>query len=376
MKTELPNPAFVLYEDRLRANLELIQSVMEATGVEVILALKAFAYWPAFPIIAEYLNGATASSLHEARLIEQHFGKKPHVYAPAYQVYEIEQLAGMAEHLTFNSLSEFDRHQKIWQASGASVGLRVNPEYSPVETALYNPADRYGRLGETLPNLPSRPPEGLKGLHVHTLCESTADQTATLIERIEAQFGHYLNQLEWFNLGGGHLMTKPGYDLPLLIQTLQDLRRRRPHLRIILEPGSAIVWNAGELRARVLDIVENYGRRTAMLNVSFTCHMPDTLEMPYRPVVFSASSEPTPNGYAYRLGGISCLAGDYLDDYYFTQPLIPSDELVFADMAHYTTVKTTQFNGVGHPDLVLVDRNGQITHRRQFGFTDYESRMG
>ncbi|MEL6394306.1 MAG: carboxynorspermidine decarboxylase, partial [Bacteroidota bacterium] len=188
--------------------------------------------------------------------------------------------------------------------------------------------------------------------------------------------GHYLNKLEWLNLGGGHLMTKSGYELEVLVEALNGLRSRRPHLRIVLEPGSAIVWNAGELRARVLDIVENYGRRTAMLNVSFTCHMPDTLEMPYRPVVSGASSERTSTGYAYRLGGVSCLAGDYLDDYYFTQPLLPGDELIFEDMAHYTTVKTTQFNGVGHPDLVLVGQDGQLIHQRQFGFTDYESRMG
>ncbi|MEO0789690.1 MAG: carboxynorspermidine decarboxylase [Bacteroidota bacterium] len=376
MKTSLPNPAFVLYEDRLRQNLDLIRSVMKATGVDVILALKAFAYWPAFPIIGEYLSGATASSLHEALLIKEHLGQKPYTYAPAYQAQEIDQLADMSAHLTFNSLTELERHRSVWQARGASVGLRVNPEYSPVETALYNPADRYGRLGETLPNLPSRPPDGLKGLHVHTLCESTAAQTATLIERVEAQFGHYLNKLEWLNLGGGHLMTKPGYELEVLVEALNGLRSRRPHLRIVLEPGSAIVWNAGELRARVLDIVENYGRRTAMLNVSFTCHMPDTLEMPYRPVVSGASSERTSTGYAYRLGGVSCLAGDYLDDYYFTQPLLPGDELIFEDMAHYTTVKTTQFNGVGHPDLVLVGQDRQLIHRRQFGFTDYESRMG
>ncbi|MEM8583168.1 MAG: carboxynorspermidine decarboxylase [Bacteroidota bacterium] len=376
MKAQLPNPAFILYEDRLRKNLELIRSVMEATGVDVILALKAFAYWPAFPIIGEYLSGATASSLHEALLIEEHLGRKPHTYAPAYQPQEIEQLVGISAHLTFNSLNELERYRPVWASAGLSVGLRVNPEYSPVETDLYNPADRYGRLGETLPNLPSRPPKGLQGLHVHTLCESTAAQTATLIERIEAQFGHYLNKLEWLNLGGGHLMTKPGYDLPLLIESLRGLGRRRPHLKIVMEPGSAVVWNAGELRARVLDVIENYGRRTAILNASFTCHMPDTLEMPYRPEVRGASSEANDTGYPYRLGGVSCLAGDYLDDYYFTQPLLPGDEIVFADMAHYTTVKTTQFNGVGHPDLVLVDRNGQITHHRQFGFRDYESRMG
>ena len=368
---------FTLYEDKLRQNLELIADVAAAADVRIILALKAFAYWPAFPIFAEYLTGATASSYNEALLIKKHFGKPPHVYAPVYRKREFTELAGIAGHLTFNTLTELERYRESWEKTGTNVGLRVNPEYSPVETELYNPADPHGRLGETLPNLPAKPPAGLRGIHVHTLCESSAANTATLIERTKAQFGHYLAQVEWLNLGGGHLMTKAGYDVELLISTLRDLKERYPHLEVILEPGSAHLWGAGDLQAEVLDIVDNYGHRTLMLDVSFTCHMPDTLEMPYRPEVQGASKEPKPEfPYAYRLGGMSCLAGDYLAEYHFAQPVRPGDTLIFADMAHYTTVKTTMFNGVPHPDIRLVDAHGEVLAERKFSYEDYEARMG
>ena len=368
---------FKLYEDRLRRNLEIVADVAAAADVTIILALKAFAYYPAFPIIAEYLRGATASSLNEALLIKNHFGKPPHVYAPVYRPGEFDEVAEIAGHLTFNSLSELERYRDRWEKRNLSVGLRVNPQYSPVETDLYNPAAPTGRLGETLPNLPTKPPAGLKGLHVHTLCESDAAATATLIERVRAQFGHYLEQIEWLNLGGGHLMTKDGYDTDGLIATLRDLRARYPHLEVILEPGSAHLWRTGDLHASVLDVVENYGQRTLMLDVSFTCHMPDTLEMPYRPELVGASTAAgTHFPFAYRLGGMSCLAGDYLDNYYFANVIRPGDEVVFKDMMHYTTVKSTMFNGVPHPDIELVDAHGEVLQRRRFTYDDYERRMG
>ena len=373
----LPSPAFVIEEDKLRRNLELIADVASATDVEIILALKAFAYWPAFPLMAEYLPGATASSLNEAKLIRRHFGRRPHVYAPAYPPTTFAEMAKLAEYLTFNTLTELERYRPIWEKMGTNVGLRVNPEYSPVETELYNPSNPHGRLGETLPNLPTKPPKGLRGLHIHTLCESDAAATATLIERTRAQFGHYLEQIEWLNLGGGHLMTHEGYDVQGLIATLKALKKRYPHLHVTLEPGSAHVWRTGYLQCTVLDIVNNYGSATLMLDVSFTCHMPDTLEMPYRPVVRDASAEEADGyPYAYRLGGMSCLAGDYLDTYYFRQPARVGDTLIFEDMAHYTTVKSTMFNGVPHPDIVLVDANGEVLERRTFTYADYEARMG
>lgn len=366
-----------LYEDRLCRNLERIADVAAAADVKIILALKAFAYYPVFPLIAQYLRGATASSLNEALLIDKHFGKRPHVYAPVYRPQEFAALADVAGPLTFNSLAELERYRPQWEARGLSVGLRINSRYSPIKIALYNPAAKDSRLGETLPNLPAKPPRGLKGLHVHALCESTAAQTATLVERVRAQFGHYLDQLAWLNLGGGHLMTKAGYDTDELIATLAGLRTRYPHLEVILEPGSAPVWGAGDLHCTVLDTVENYGKRTLMLDVSFTCHMPDTLEMPYRPEVKGARTTPEPGfPHAYRLGGMSCLAGDYLERYYFPQPVRVGDELVFENQSHYTTVKSTLFNGVPHPDICLVNDHGEVTRRRVFGYEDYEGRMG
>ncbi len=372
----LPSPAFVLEEAKLIANLELIRSVAAAADVKIILALKAYSFWPTFPLIRQYLHGATASSLHEALLIHKHMGVKPHVYSPAYFPEQLADIADLAGHLTMNSLGELERHRAIWEKAACSVGLRVNPEYSPVETDLYNPASPYGRLGETLPNLPIEVPAGLEGLHAHVLCESSAEHTAELIQQLERKFAHYLRKMKWLNLGGGHLMTKAGYDTGRLIEALRGLRSRYPHLEVILEPGSAIGWQTGYLRSRVLDIVSNYGRRTALLDVSFTCHMPDTLEMPYRPQVSGASNDPSTEGYLYQLGGVSCLAGDYLSEYSFPQPLRVGDEIIFEDMLHYTTVKTTTFNGVHHPDLCIQAADGSIRTVRSFSYEDFERKLG
>ncbi|MEM9835889.1 MAG: carboxynorspermidine decarboxylase [Bacteroidota bacterium] len=372
----MPPPAFVLEIEKLKTNLSLIQSVARAAEVDIILALKAYSFWPTFPLIKQYLAGATASSLHEALLIKRHMGLKPHVYSPAYLPHQMEEIAKLAGHLTMNSLGELERHRSIWEKADCSVGLRINPEYSPVTTDLYNPASPYGRLGETLPNLPSLPPDGLEGLHAHVLCESSAAHTQELIQRLIQQFGHYLSRLQWLNLGGGHLMTKEGYDLDLLINALRSLQKKFPHLHIILEPGSAIAWQAGYLRSTVLDVIENYGRRTAILDISFTCHLPDTLEMPYRPNVRTASSTEIEPAYAYQLGGVSCLAGDYLSEYWFPQPLLPGDEVIFEDMLHYTTVKTTTFNGVHHPDLCLQYADGSVETVRQFGYEDFVRKLG
>ena len=372
----MSKPAFILEIGKLKKNLELITSVAKATDVHIILALKAYSLWPTFPLIGEYLGGATASSLNEALLIMKHMGVKPHVYSPAYLPGQINEIADLAGHLTMNSLGELERYREVWEAANCSVGLRINPEYSPVETDLYNPASPYGRLGETLPNLPATPPKGLEGVHAHVLCESTAAHTAELIKRIEQQFGHYLAKMKWINLGGGHLMTKEGYDVELLIATLKAFKQRHPHLEVIIEPGSAIGWQTGYLRSTVLDVIENYGRRTAILDVSFTCHMPDTLEMPYRPTIQGASEKEVAGAYAYQLGGVSCLAGDYLSEYWFKQPLLAGDEIIFNDMLHYTTVKTTMFNGVHHPDLSIQHEDGRIETVRTFGYEDFESRLG
>ena len=372
----LDRPAFVLQEAALRQNLQLISSVAEETGVHIILALKAFAFWPAFEIFSEYLPGATASSLNEALLVSKHFDGDAHVYGPAYVPSEMTQVLELAHTVTYNTLSELERHRPLWEQGRASVGLRYNPEYSPVTTDLYNPASATGRLGETLPNLPAEPPAGLAGLHVHVLCESSAENTETLIAQIESSIGHWLPKLKWLNLGGGHLMTREGYDVARLKSALTGLRERHPHLAIYMEPGSAHAWRTGVLVAHVLDIVENHGIKTLMLDVSFTCHMPDTLEMPYRPAVRGASEEVLPKGYPYRLGGVSCLAGDYLDTYWFEEEARVGQTVVFEDMLHYTMVKTTMFNGVPHPDFVIERPDGGLEVVRRFTYADYEARMG
>ena len=373
---QLDRATFLLREDALRQNLAFVRDVAAEADVHIILALKAFAFWPAFPIFAEYLPGATASSLNEALLVARHFAGDVHVYGPAYLPREMAEIVDLAHTVTFNTLSELERHRGVWEPAGASVGLRYNPEYSPVETDLYNPASPVGRLGETRANLPVDVPRGLSGLHVHTLCESSAAATATLIDRIEATVGQWLPHLRWLNLGGGHLMTRAGYAREVLLAALRGLRERHPHLTIYLEPGSAHAWRTGVLVAHVLDIVDNGGARTLMLDVSFTCHMPDTLEMPYRPEVRGASAEPIAGHHAYRLGGVSCLAGDYLDAYYFPDEVSVGQVLVFEDMMHYTTVKSTMFNGVQHPDIAIERPGGKLELVRRFEYADYEARMG
>ena len=372
----LGRAAYVLDEAAFRQNLSLVAEVAARADVEIILALKAFAFWEAFPIVAEYLPGATASSLNEALLVERHMGTRPHVYAPAYLPAEFARLLEVGGPITFNSLGELERYRSAWSAAGASVGLRVNPLYGPVTTPLYNPSAPGSRLGERMDALPARPPAGLDGVHVHALCEGTASQTAELIERVERGLAAWLPHLRWLNLGGGHLLTRDGYDVEALVAALRGLRARRPSLRVTLEPGSAHAWRAGALVAHVLDVIESGGTSTLMLDVSFTCHMPDCLEMPYRPEVRGASAKPLAGGFAYRLGGASCLAGDYLEAYSFPAPVEVGRQLVFEDMLHYTAVKSTMFNGVAHPDLAIARPDGEIEVVRRFGFADYEARLG
>ena len=376
---ELARSAYVLQEDAFRQNLARIADIAARADVEIILALKAFSFWPVFDIVRKYLPGATASSLNEAKLVYERMGVRPHVYAPAYAPSEVGEMLTLGEYVTFNSLSELERHRAKWSAADVQPGLRVNPLYSPVATPLYNPASATGRLGEAMDELPADPPAGLRGVHVHTLCESPAEVTAKLIGVVEEGLAKWLPELSWLNLGGGHLMTREDYDTEVLVTALRSLRRRHPHLRVTLEPGSAHAWRAGVLVAHVLDIIENHGRKTAMLDVSFTCHMPDTLEMPYKPKVRGAEhvdASAAQTAAVYDLGGVSCLAGDYIAGFDFGQELVIGEEIVFEDMLHYTTVKTTMFNGVQHPDLAIERTGGRVEVIRSFGFADYESRLG
>ena len=373
-------PIYIIEESKLRRNLRLIADVARRADVEIILAFKAFALWKTFPVFREYISATTASSLCEARLAVEEFGSPAHTYSPAYADCEFDDIVGCSSHLTFNSLSQYERlHHR---ASRCSIGLRVNPEYCEVPTMLYNPCAPGTRFGIKSDKLPERLPADVEGFHCHCHCESGADVLERTLTHIEAKFGRWFPQLKWLNLGGGHLMTRKDYDVEHLIAIMQGLHRRYPWLRIILEPGSAFAWQTGPLVSHVVDIVEDHGIRTAVLDVSFTCHMPDCLEMPYYPEVrgaehveesgYSAFSADAP---VYRLGGNSCLSGDYMAAWRFQSPLSIGDEVVFEDMIHYTTVKTCMFNGVSHPALAMLHEDGTLQMLRRFGYDDYKNRM-
>ena len=376
--SKIPSPCFVLDESRLRQNLVLIAGVQQAAGVQVILAFKGFAMWSAFPMVREYLSGATASSLHEARLCFEEMKVKAHSYSVAYIPEEFPEIMTYSSHITFNSLSEYERFAPALSNSKEpiSVGLRVNPGWSPVGTDLYNPAAPGSRLGQTVEQMPADLPSGIEGLHFHTLCESTSYDLETTLQHFEKRFGRFLSGLKWVNFGGGHLMTRADYDVPHLVQVLMAFKRRYPHLTVILEPGSAIAWDTGVLVATVLDVVENGGVKTAILDVSFTAHMPDTLEMPYRPRVRGATANPKPDTpHQYRLGGISCLSGDFMEAYGFSHELVAGHQIILEDMIHYTMVKTTTFNGVKHPSIAIWREGGFLDIVKQFDYDDYKNRL-
>ena len=378
---QIPSPCYVVEESLLRRNLTLIQSVAQRAGVEIILAFKAFALWKTFPIFREYISHTTASSLSEARLAAELFGSKAHTYSPAYTDEEFETIVSCSSHITFNTLSQYRRFYR--QSLGrCSLGLRVNPEYSEIETELYNPCAAGSRFGILAADLPSSLPEGIEGFHIHCHCESGSDVFARTLKHIEEKFSPWLAQLKWINFGGGHLMTRADYDVDHLISTLQDFRSRYPHLKIVLEPGSAFAWQTGPLVTRVVDIVENSGVKTAIINASFTCHMPDCLEMPYHPAIRHAQTLETDNldtartlPHTYRIGGNSCLSGDFMGLWQFDHDLCIGETLIFEDMIHYTTVKTNTFNGITHPSIGMLHSDGMFELLRRYGYEDYRDRM-
>jgi carboxynorspermidine decarboxylase len=371
---QVPSPCYLLEAAKLRANLELIGRVQRESGCTIILALKGFAMWSAFPLVHEYLTGCSASSYNEARLAREHFGGHVHLYAPAYTDAEFPELLALCDRISFNSLSQWQRLGQQALAAGISCGLRVNPRVDEVETALYNPSGEASRLGIPREEVADGVPAGIEGLHVHALCECDADATERLITAVEERFGHLLADMKWCNLGGGHLMTCPGYDVERLIRVLKAFRQRHPHLEVILEPGSAIAWRTGPLISTVLDIIKRGGINIAILDTSATAHMPDVLEMPYRAEVRGAD-HPGVKPHTYRLGGMTCLAGDIIGDYSFDTPLQIGDKVIFEDMIHYTMVKTTLFNGVAHPSIAIAHENGAIEVVREFAYKDYESRL-
>ena len=362
-------------EELLRKNLSLIKSVADRAGVEIILAFKSFAMWRSFLIFREYIAHSTASSLYEARLAREEFGSKAHTYSPAYTEPDFPEIMRCSSHITFNSLAQYRRFYPLAKAHGGiSCGIRVNPEYSEVGTDLYNPCAPGTRFGVMADQLPDTLPEGIEGFHCHCHCESSSYELERTLGHIEQKFSRWFSQIRWLNLGGGHLMTRKDYDVDHLVRLLQGLRSRYPHLRIILEPGSAFAWQTGVLASEVVDVVENKGIRTAILNVSFTCHMPDCLEMPYQPAVRGAEmGEAGP--YVYRLGGNSCLSGDFIGFWSFDHELQPGERIVFEDMIHYTTVKTTMFNGIHHPAIGMWTQDHRAALLRQFTYEDYTNRM-
>ena len=378
----MTTPYYILEEEKLRRNLALIRSIAERADVEFILAFKAFALWRTFPIFREYIHHTTASSPYEARLAYEEFGSKAHTYSPAYEEHTFDEIVRCSSHITFNSLSQYERFAPRAIAAGISCGLRINPEYSEIETELYNPCAPGSRFGILAESLPPVLPAGIEGFHCHCHCESSSYALEHTLQHIVAKFGPWLGQVKWLNLGGGHLVTRADYDTEHLIGLLQGLHQRYPHLRIILEPGSAFAWQTGPLVSQVVDIVENHGIKTAILNVSFTCHMPDCLEMPYHPAVRGAETlaDEAAKGHetevtVYRLGGNSCLSGDFMGYWRFPAPLAVGDAVIFEDMIHYTTVKTNMFNGIHHPALVLDHTDGSRELLREYSYEDYRNRM-
>jgi carboxynorspermidine decarboxylase len=388
---KLTSPCYVLEEDLLRRNLRLIRSVKESANVEIILAFKAFALWKLFPLFRSYgFSCSTASSVNEAELAFEQFGSLAHSCTPAYTDENFPVFMRYSSHITFNSLTQFLRFYPSVQAypTPISCGLRINPEYSPVATALYNPCSPGSRLGVLREQLGDSLPEGVEGLHCHTLCESTSYELEKTLGIVESKFGSFLPHLKWLNMGGGHLMTRNDYNTDHLISVLRSFSTRHPHLRLILEPGSAFAWQTGYLLTTVVDIVENKGIKTAIIDASFSCHLPDCLEMPYQPEIrgarqykpdchSSASGKviSDPQLFIYRIGGNSCLSGDYMGDWLFNAPLKTGDHIIFEDMLHYTTVKTTMFNGVPHPSIAIKRSDGTTEILKTYSYEDYKNRM-
>ena len=374
-------PYYMIEEQKLRRNLALISDVARRTDSEWILAFKAFALWKTFPIFREYITSTTASSLSEARLALEEFGSKAHTFSPAYKDDEIDEIVRCSSHLTFNSLTQYERYHT--RAGECSLGLRVNPEYSEVGTLLYNPCAPGTRFGVSADKLPDHLPDDIRGFHCHCHCESGSDVFERTLQHIEQKFARWFPQIEWINFGGGHLVTRADYDIERLVRIVQGFHERYPHLKVIFEPGSAFAWQTGPLVSSVVDIVEDKGIRTAILDVSFTCHMPDCLEMPYYPDVRGAEHLSTDNAqpsnnecaHIYRLGGNSCLAGDFMGLWQFPRQLQVGDEVIFEDMIHYTTVKTNTFNGITHPSLCMLHADGRFEVLRRFTYEDYRDRM-
>ena len=371
--SQVPSPCFVLDEARLRQNMEILDDIQKRGNVKIICALKGYSFWRSFPLIRQYLAGSTASSLNEARLAKEEMGKEVHVFAPVYEDDEIDQILACAGHITFNSFSQWTRFKEKTLAAGVSAGIRVNPQFSTVETDLYNPCGKFSRLGVTEAEFKPELLDGIEGLHFHALCEQDADALEGVLKAFEQHFGKYLPQMKWVNFGGGHHITRKDYHREELVRILNEFHNRYPHLTVIMEPGEAVGWETGELVTSVGDIVHNE-MDIAILNVSISAHMPDCLEMPYRPDVIGAGM-PGEKKFTYKLAGNSCLAGDQLGDFSFDEPLKVGDKIIFEDMIHYTMVKTTFFNGVRHPSIGMFDEQGKFHLLHKFTYEQFKDKL-
>ena len=371
--SKIPTPCYVIDELLLRNNLELIKKVREAAAIDILVAFKAFSNWGVFPVFKEYGFGASASSLNEARLAFEELGVKAHTYSPAYEEKTIADILKYSSHISFNSINQWQKYYEIASQKGVSIGLRVNPEFSDSPYDIYNPCKPGSRFGVTAERLGDSVPKGVDGLHFHTLFEADSIALERVLAVFLKKFGKFLPRLKWVNMGGGHLITKKDYDIHHLIKILIDFKNKYD-VEIILEPGSAFTYQTGYLVSTILDIVENKGIKTAILDVSFTCHMPDCLEMPYKPVILGATDERAEKP-TYRMGGMSCLAGDYVGNWSFDQELKPGDKIIFDDMIHYTTVKTTMFNGVSHPSIGIWNEKSGFRLIKEFNYQDYKNRL-
>ncbi|NLY80150.1 MAG: carboxynorspermidine decarboxylase [Lysinibacillus sp.] len=369
-----PSPSYIVDERLLKRNLEILNSVQQRTGCDILLALKGFSMFSTFPLVSKYLKGVTSSSLFEARLGFEEFGKEVHAYAPAYAEHEIDEYVKYIDHIVFNSFDQLNKYKEKIQSlyKHISIGLRVNPGYSEVETELYDPCAVNSRLGIPFDQFSPDELDGVEGIHFHAMCEQNSDVLERILVHFEEKYGKYLHNMKWVNFGGGHHITRPDYDVEKLVYLINSFKEKYD-VQVILEPGEAIALNTGYLVTTVLDIVKN-GMDIAILDTSATCHMPDVLEMPYRPQIIGAST-PNDKPYAYRLGGMTCLAGDVIGDYSFDEPLKPGDKIVFTDMAHYTMVKNHMFNGVNLPSICLFNEEEGIKVVREFHYEDYRNRL-
>lgn len=374
-------PSFVVFEEAIAQNLSILKQVMDLTGCKILLATKCFSMVRAFPMIREVLHGVCASGPHEARLGREHFGGEVHAFAAAFSEADIRELAPVSDHIVFNSFSQWQRFGELAKSLNPNLkfGLRCNPEHSEGEVEIYDPCAAGSRLGIVQSEFEKKAPDplylkGISGLHFHTLCEMNADAFERTLRVFEVKFGEFLNEMAWVNFGGGHHITRADYDIERLVRVLKGFQSRYPHLTVYLEPGEAVALDAGVLVASVLDITQNHDVSNAILDTSATCHMPDVLEMPYRPNIIGAAGAGE-KPHTYRLGGLSCLAGDVIGDYSFDEPLNLGDRLVFTDMAIYSMVKTNTFNGVRLPWIYYGCKDGELELVRQFGYDDFKGRL-